>query len=307
LTKSTPALIDGYARRFTALVDGGHSVASPLGAWLLLALVAPAADGRARDGLEQLLGTDAAAARRAGDLLSTPHPAVASALAAWTKPQAMTRKHAAWAAGLPSTTESGAVPSPADADSWARRVTNGTIDRFPIDIEPTTALVLANALATKVAWVDPFTVTGSAKLGGPWSDHVKTVLADSGSVRSRIVPTRAAGDVAAHVAYSADGLAVVSVLAGADVAPAAVHAGAAEVSAILAADRLHQDHLSLFDLPLGDGAAWTLTEERLISSGSARQENIDVVYRHGRRPATMTYSPRPASGSGTRLPRSSTC
>jgi len=45
----TATLVARYAERFNAaFANGEHAVASPLGAWLLLALVAPAADGDAR-------------------------------------------------------------------------------------------------------------------------------------------------------------------------------------------------------------------------------------------------------------------
>ena len=56
----TATLIARYAERFNAaFADGVHAVTSPLGAWLLLALVAPAADGDARARLEEVLGTTA--------------------------------------------------------------------------------------------------------------------------------------------------------------------------------------------------------------------------------------------------------
>ena len=45
----TATLVARYAERFNAaFADGVHAVTSPLGAWLLLALVAPAAEGDAR-------------------------------------------------------------------------------------------------------------------------------------------------------------------------------------------------------------------------------------------------------------------
>jgi hypothetical protein len=47
--------VSAYADRFDrALSEGTNSIGSPLGAWLLLALVAPAATGSERAELEEV-------------------------------------------------------------------------------------------------------------------------------------------------------------------------------------------------------------------------------------------------------------
>jgi len=57
-------------------------VASPLGAWLLLALAAPACAGDDLRQLEEILGADAdTAAGFAAELLANPHPLVHAAAA----------------------------------------------------------------------------------------------------------------------------------------------------------------------------------------------------------------------------------
>jgi hypothetical protein len=48
--------IAAYAARFHGALGSGHRAASPLGAWLLLALVAPAAEGERREEIEEALG-----------------------------------------------------------------------------------------------------------------------------------------------------------------------------------------------------------------------------------------------------------
>ena len=100
-----------------------------------------------------------AAARVARQLLDHPHPAVATATAAWSRdaPAAAAR----WLAGLPASVERGPVPSQDDADAWARRHTLGMIDHFPLTLDRTVLCVLANALATRISWTHPFTTTGS--------------------------------------------------------------------------------------------------------------------------------------------------
>src|SRR6185503_20926235 len=156
---ATDALADAlaaYAGRFHAAVGPRHHVASPLGAWLLLALVAAAdeaggpadpthtaaadagpttgAEAEAAGALAEALGMPTAtAARHARELLDHPHPAIAAATAAWTRdaPPAAAR----WLAALPASVERGPVPSQDAADAWARRHTLDMIDRFPLTLD----------------------------------------------------------------------------------------------------------------------------------------------------------------------------
>jgi hypothetical protein len=242
--------IAGYADRFHRAVGDGHHVASPLGAWLVLALAAPAATGPVRDELTSVLGVSPDAARDAASvLLADPHPAVASAAAVWRAPEVVAALES-WLAGLPAAVEVGNLPSPAAADRWAAEHTHGLIEKFPVQISPLTVLVLASALATKVDWSVPFEAVPSSELGGPWASRVARVLR---SVRQHhaYIASSTVGDVAVHTARSADGLAVTSVIAATDVP-------AAEVLAVAHSDPLAPR--SLFDLPLGDGPLWTIVE-----------------------------------------------
>src|ERR1700733_14040224 len=71
------AAVAGYARRLHAAAGSGHHVASPLGAWLLLALCAPATrNGAPPDpALAEVLGCDVdVAARLAGRPAPLPGP-----------------------------------------------------------------------------------------------------------------------------------------------------------------------------------------------------------------------------------------
>jgi hypothetical protein len=98
-----------YAQRVHAAVEGGaHHVASPLGAWLLLALCGPASTGSDRRELADALGCDAGeAAAVTARLLGQPHPLVAAAAALWQCAGALTGELAQWRAGLPPAVESG--------------------------------------------------------------------------------------------------------------------------------------------------------------------------------------------------------
>jgi hypothetical protein len=298
---ATDALADAlaaYAGRFHAAVGPRHHVASPLGAWLLLALVAaadeagdpagpthtaatdagpttgaeaeaagPAAEaaGRGANGvtdhaatspaesLAEALGMPTeAAARHARELLDHPHPAIAAATAAWTRdaPAAAAR----WLAALPASVERGPVPSQDAADAWARRHTLDMIDHFPLTLDHTVLCVLANALATRISWTHPFTTTGSDAFRSDWRERVATVLRTPDRVHACAIARHpVAGEIGIHRAH-AEGLAVTSVIAAPHVPADAVVAAAHDA----ARDRV--EHLSLADLPLGDGPAWTVTE-----------------------------------------------
>jgi serpin (serine protease inhibitor) len=283
---STAPLIARYAGRFHRVVGDGHHVASPLGAWLVLALVAPAATGEIRDELTEVLGTSPEDARdRAAVLLSDPHPAVASAAAVWRIPQVVAPLQS-WLAGLPSDVEVGNIPTPAAADRWAAEHTLGLIDKFPVSISPDTILVIASALATRVDWESPFEVVSSAELRSPWSQRVAHVLRSVPS-HTAYIASSSAGDVAVHTARSADGLAVTSVIASPDV-PAAD---------VLAAAHGPLEKRSLFDLPLGDGPLWTITE----APGRPGEKQVAVVPTWSARSEHKLMSPEfgfPAAAAG---------
>jgi hypothetical protein len=253
-----------YAEALHAAAGDGHHVASPLGAWLLLALCGPASTGEARDELVGVLGTDvAAAAQAASDLLEHPHPLVLSAAAVWQRPVGDPKGLTAWLAGLSAAVDVGDLPGQAELDAWADRHTGGLIDRFPLTITPDTLLVLATALATRVSWERPFDVVPAAALGagGAWAGQVRTVLRTPAGPghEQYIAATGRAGDVAVHTATARGGLLVTSVAAAPDVAAVDVMAAAYEV-AHAAATGGGVVRRSLFDLPLGETPLWTLTE-----------------------------------------------
>ncbi len=262
-----PELINRYARRFAALdADGRHGVGSPLGAWLVLALAGPVATGYERPALEDALGTDVATAHDLlAGLLAHPHPAVAAALAAWTHTDYPGLRD--WLAAAPTAVEYGAMPDQAAADAWTRRHTLGLIERFPVDL--TGALItLVSTLATKVTWPVPFGVVEGGRLPGPWGERLRHVLhAGNGAVWR----TEQAGLVATHTAR-ADGLSVTSVIAEHTVPRADVLAAAHAVATASWAERT-QHTVSLFDLPLGTTALWTITETQEPNRG----EHVETV------------------------------
>ena len=263
-------LVEGYARRvYPAVLEqhAGASVSSPLGVWLLLAACVSAAQGDDRAALEEVLGCSAA---DASDLLAgfmaAPPPALKAAIAVWVAAADATERLAGWVRGLPGTVESGFMPTQQEADAWARKNTLELIKSFPLEIDATMRIVLASALGTKVSWPVPFDVVPAVEHLGersPWRATVEWLLWDSHpDGRALIASTRAAGLVAVHQAVAAEDLTVISVSADPDVPRTAVLEAAHEVAAC-ARQHSPSPACSLFDLSLGTGHSWQISEREI--------------------------------------------
>jgi hypothetical protein len=256
-----------YAGRVHAIAGVRHHVASPLGAWLLLALAGPASTGADRKALTDVLGCDVgAAAAAAAGMLADPHPLVAGAAAVWTAAGfGGTAEFRRWLAELPATVSTGELPGQPALDAWAREHTFGLIDTFPVEAGRA-VLILATALATKVSWEMPFVLAPASALGSasPWARELGRVLHTPTGPGARghvqfIAATPDTGDVIVHGATAAGGLIVVSVGAEPGVPAGRVLATAHDIGHRLAvgAPVARRD---LADLPLGDGPLWRLQE-----------------------------------------------
>jgi hypothetical protein len=265
-----PALVGSYACSVSSAVLDQHredSVSSALGVWLLLAACAPAAVGAERAALEDALGCPAEeASRLLAAFIADPPPALHAAIALWAAVGDATEALAAWTRSLPDAVESGFMPSQAEANAWAERETLGLIRTFPLEINGQTRILLASALATKVAWEVPFAVHPAAEHwapGSPWRSAVSRVLWDDNAEgRAMIARTDAAGLVAVHCAVATEGLTVVSVSAAPSVDRAAVLAAAREVADGVCGE-WGRGACSLWDLPLGAGHSWEISEREV--------------------------------------------
>jgi hypothetical protein len=262
-----------YAVRFHEAMGTGHAAASPLGAYLLLAAVAPAARDARRDELERVLGCPVdVAARFLADLLSRPHPVISEGFAVWHDVTVPTPAFDSWRGALPPDIESGPVPDQEAANEWANRLTRGLITEFPVTIPPLTIILLASALATRAKWTSPLWDVPATELGQTsWAAEVNHVLSHSG----QIVWTESAGLVGASIARGEDGLVVVSVIGDPTAAPASIIAAAHEVAAWDCKRPASAAPRSLFELPLGSGHAWEVVESRIMTH--AEGDRIEVV------------------------------
>jgi hypothetical protein len=267
-----------YATRFHRLLGDTHGVASPFGAWLLLALVAPAVDAPARDRFADILGCDldeafACAVR----MLHEPHAEVVLGAAVWHRPGPANERLLDYLRRLAAHTDSGPIPSQTEADAWAREHTLGLIERFPLSVEPSVVLLLATAIAARVSWVLPFEVASAdeALLPAHPGFAGKPLLTGPGPMAWRGFIDTDAGMLAGYTASSDGGLYVTSAVGAADADPAAV-LDATQRLAIAVAAHEPPDSPSLFDLELGDGPAWRISEETTTFSGSAERYEIFV-------------------------------
>ncbi|MEU8212515.1 hypothetical protein AB0B85_25340 [Micromonospora sp. NPDC049044] len=283
--------LSAYAARLHATIGDGHHVASPLGAWLLLAVCAaaadadPAAEDPAAEDLARALGTDlGSAAEVARTLLDAPHPLVASATALWRRGE-QRGGPTGWRAALPATTEVGTLPDQAGLDAWAREHTDGLIDTFPLKVSPDVVFALASALATRISWATPFDSADAHALGvdSAWASRLRQVLrSPSHGHRCAIVSSPRVGDVIVHAAPAQSndgaGLVVLSVAAAPQVPATEVLSIAYGLSAGAADGTPPAGSRSLFDLPLGETALWTLSEERVRTRArDGREERHTAV------------------------------
>ncbi len=263
--------VSRFASAFDARLTTAHSASSPLGLWLLEALLAPyVEDGSQCLVLGEALGVDrlADAHDAALDLLREPHPSVALALAAWSRDLLLSPFGREVLASLPADVARAVMPSQEDADTWTVEHTGGLIQRFPTKVEnPDLAFVLSSALAAKVTWRVPYEVCPHAAehLGGSFAEHTTTFLESARDDACRIYRT-SHGLVGVHAARSVEGLVVLSVIGSPSLPVAQTWEVAYEATALAAAGTAPLD---LFDLELvspraalaGEGPGWSLTEE----------------------------------------------
>ena len=250
----TADLVTRYAASARAGSDMDTAPAvSYAGLWLLLAHLAPVASGRRRTALADAIGTSCdAAAALAAELLTAPHPTIATALGAWSR---LTQT-------LPLAVDIEPMPDQSGLDRWAAEHTRGLINEFPVAVRDETLLVVATALVLQPSWTRKLWVDGDGML----------ILADG---LQTLVDTEAAGRVAVAKPFSEDGVDVLSVIAAPEVAPVDVWRAVDEVVA-----HLNRGELWHGESPRGelaDGHAWTVREvtERVISgeapAGSGHQ------------------------------------
>ena len=154
--------------------------------------------------------------------------------------------------------------------------------RLPIELSELSRLVLASVLATKVSWEDPFAIEAAIdhlRASSPWHGRLDQVMLDYGGSRlSMLAHTESAGVVAVHFAQAEEDLGVLSVSADPGVGRQEVFEAAYELARRCRNDTFDQARLSLFDLPLGEGSSWLISEHEVATrEAGTRSERIEYA------------------------------
>lgn len=324
-TPDIARLVARYAARLHQLVPG-HHVASPLGAWLLLALAADTAvqaatdeaplHGHLRAAVEDVLGCDASVAGAAAcELLTSAPAAVAASAAAWIDAADVTPALQAAFSSWPAGTATGPIPTQDAADAWADEATAGLIRRFPLSVQEDTSLLLASALATQISWDDQFGLDEPMPASSPWA-RLGVPLMRAAEAHDERLWTSPDGLLATHRARGT-GLSVLSVLAvDQDVPAAALLEYAHHLSAAVAAASLAGCDVSMpvdggvaeadadlvFRLPLGEHSLLTVTEaETTTYTAGERLVACTAALPAWRAETQLSLGALPGLGEGARL------
>ena len=223
---STPRLVTAVNQltaRWAATATGEATVTSGVCAWPLIALLAGAASGPAREELAAAVGVDAKAATAgAREVLAAlaAAPGIAAALGLWTRDDVPL--HEQWLAELPAGVHGQLTGDPgADQprlDAWADGNTGGQVPRMPVRVDKDTLLLLASALAVETTWTRRFDDGRAPWAGeGPYRDALVRVVRRADSDLGQVYV--ASGVTGVRVEGS-DGIDV-HVLLGSPEAPAA--------------------------------------------------------------------------------------
>jgi Serpin (serine protease inhibitor) len=187
--------LSNYADFFYAATikeeDTKNYVSSPLGSWLLLATLS--ASLRTDDSLKEKAELE----RILGMPLNSLKPfivellgldGVESTVGAWFSERLTSGlpEVQAWLAKDDLTVHEQGIPTQEWLDEWTVRNTNGLIPKFPVDIDPDTAFLLANILYTKFDWQEPFEAVEATGSMSYW--NVGNVLTES-KVNGRVSTT----------------------------------------------------------------------------------------------------------------------
>jgi serine protease inhibitor len=210
------AAANNLTGKWCAAAGSGDFVLSGCGIWPLLALLAAAAGEPARGELTAATGLPAASAHDAAITLLRRIEAaesVRAALAVWVRDDIALRDE--WIHTLPPGTIA-ALRGQDGLDEWARRHTDGLIDRFPARIGAATALALATAVVARTAWRQSFHADVLEPSSGPWRGHRGPALArystglgdaavlTAGTPVSRVM-VRGASDLDVHLLLGEEG------------------------------------------------------------------------------------------------------
>jgi serine protease inhibitor len=169
------------ARWARSLIVDGSVVFSGAGVWPIIAILASAADGPAREELSAAAGVDSAdGLKSALQLINSIHGGDTHlAVGLWTNAHLALAEW--WAANVPAQLRGlltgRAAVDQAELDRWASEHTGGQIQSIGIELkeeerwQDSTLLVAASALSIDTRWKEPFEVGAMEVTAGPWANR----------------------------------------------------------------------------------------------------------------------------------------
>jgi serine protease inhibitor len=175
------APVNALTARWIHAIGNHPTVSSGAAVWPLLAIVAGAAAGAARDELAAAVGIDPDTGTQAGGALLealTGADGVSAALGLWSRVELPIRPDFLHElpAGVHQTFTGDLGADQAMLDAWARERTDGMIKRMPVRIDTSTLVLLASALMVRTTWREPF---GKTRSSGTWPLMSRTTDAPS--------------------------------------------------------------------------------------------------------------------------------
>ncbi|HZM83851.1 MAG TPA: serpin family protein [Candidatus Limnocylindrales bacterium] len=272
MRSTTVEAINQFSARWAAIPPAGEpTVFSAACAWPLLGLLAAAASGSVRDDLQGALGVPSEAAHDlAADVLTSLSdlPGVAAALGLWSRRDLPLRPQ--WTESLPPGVVDLLSGDPEvdreRLDAWASEHTAGLIPAMPVQVKPSTVLVLATALALRTRWVHRFTDVPLTASGGPWAPlgTLAGLRRGTGNLDDVTVLDTSAGAITRLRLEGDNSLDVHLVLGSPDVS----------VPEVLAAGISRPDGITGSQLPLGANAPGLTVEE---TTGPATDPELAVM------------------------------
>jgi hypothetical protein len=164
-------ILDSFSERFHQNLRGKHRLASPLGAWCLLAYIAINDDNPHPKVIESLGCSPEEAQEILTKLLKKQPKVVSLAVKAWLNPSAANVASVkSWdneAKEVASPIKD--IPTQDELNAWARAESNRLITQFPVEINPDMFLALfTNLVGTEVAWESPYKAVSDEAMGSAW-------------------------------------------------------------------------------------------------------------------------------------------
>lgn len=170
-----------FQNQVMKLEEESNKIGSPLGAWVLLAIVSGVKPERytveERQELENILGqTIENSFELAVNLLETLPVDVQLAAASWIEARfSQIPKVAEWFAQLKETESVSSkigLPTQDEANAWASEKTQGLISEFPADMnDEQLVMVLTTAIVTKIQWSVPFDEVSAPAQMSKWEQN----------------------------------------------------------------------------------------------------------------------------------------